>query len=469
MRFPTTLAGVVVLGLVLAAPSLASDGEGLMPPLPGVPELVVPDVPPLSSPEAGPTLPSDDVWPDESQVMTGPDEAGHVGASVPVLGPGVEGGPETEEDSTSGVVSALLEPDITSSEDPVTDTSHEALDELVAPIVDTSAPVSSTGTDGAITQADDVASADPSSADAPAPPNIAGWTSGAEPSSGTQPSSGQGSSSSGSEAPIPETNSPRYHETDSQYQSEVQSGQDPWAWEWFLTLDCAGNVTSTSNQTGSQESLIWYWDWAWDWACGSAGSSTNDTSSNGSGIDFSHTTDTGNTNVSVQISSPDGAGPLTQSTVSAGTTEGAEATAAASEIWAWSWTFTFCGETTSVSTQIDSQTPLSWTWNWAWDWTCDAAAGAPPELGSATPSGPDAAPIPPLASVIPALPDSPTPAQAPVFTFDVPLPESFDVPLPEWLPLQARPLVSSVVVDVAILVEPGALLPALPELALPST
>lgn len=460
MRFPTTLASTVVLGLILAAPSLASDGEGLRPPVPGVPEIVVPDVGPISSPEAGPILLDDEVWLDQSQLVTGQDEAGHVGASVPVLGPSVEG-PETEEDGTWGVVSALLEPDITAAADPVTHTPHEAPDELLSPIVDTSAPVSSTGNDSSVSQADDSASAEPSNADAPLPPNTAESASMAEPPSGTPPRSGQGLDGSGQPPTISEIDSPRYHNNYSQYQSEELSPQDPWHWVWSLTLDCAGNATSTSIETGSLASLIWYWDWVWDWACGSASSSTNHTNSTGSGTDFAPTSDNGNTNVSVRVSSGD-TSRLTPSTIAAGTTEGAEATGTtpSSGIWTWSWTFAFCGETTSVSTQIDSQTPLSWTWNWMWNWTCEATAGAPPELGGATPSGPDAAPVPPLAPVIPAPPDSPTPAQAPVFTVDV--------PLPEWPLLPALPVAPSVIVDVAIPVSPGRLLPALPELALPS-
>ena len=460
MRFSATLASVVFLGLVLAAPSVASDGESLRPPVPGVPELVVFDVGPISSPQVGPVLLNDEIWSDESQIVTDQDAApGFAGASVPVLSPGPDD-PSADKDATA-VVSAILEPDITAP-DPVSDAPHEAPDALLPPHVETNAPapVPSTGNVAVISQADDSAGAEPTDADLTALPNLAGWAAAAEPPSGTQPRSGPVSGSSDPEIPVSEINSPRYHERDSQYQSEEQSEQDPWHWTWSLTLDCAGNVMSTSSQTGSQESMVWDWDWVWDWACGSTGSNTS-TNSSGSSTDFSSTSDTGNTNVSVHVSSPGDTGLLTQSTVSAGVTEGVTATGATSGgVWNWSWTFAFCGETTLVSTQIDSQTPLSWTWNWTWNWTCDAAASPSPELGGASPSVPDAAPVPPLVPVISALSDLPTPALTPVFTADV--------PLPVWLPLPTRQLVPSIVVDVAILVGPGALLQTLPELPLPS-
>ena len=460
MRFPTALATTVVLGLALAAPSLASDGEGLRPPVPGVPEIVVPDVQPISSLEAGFVLLSDEVWLEESPIVTGQDEPGLVGGSVPALGPGVDD-PVIEENSTPEVVSAMLEPDIRPAVDLVTDTPHSTSDELLAPTVDTnvSAPVLSPG-DGAIRQAEDFAgAAAPSHANATVSPQTAEPASAAEPPSGTRPHGGQGTSNSGQEPSLSEIDSPRYHDTNSQYQSNGQPPQDAWHWIWSLTLDCAGNVTSISSQIGSQTSLTWYWDWVWDWACGSTSSNTSGTTSSGSSTNFLSNSDTGNTNVSVQVRSPGETGSVT---VPAGATEGAEATGAAppSGLWTWSWTFTFCGETTSLSTQLDSQTPLSWTWNWMWNWTCDTPAGAPLEVGDATPSGADAAPVLPLSPVIPALPGPPASAQGQVFLVDV--------PLTEWPPLSELPVVPSVEVEVAVLVEPGTPLLALPEFPLPS-
>ena len=126
--------------------------------------------------------------------------------------------------------------------------------------------------------------------------------------------------------------------------------------------------------------------------------------------------------------------------------------------WIWSWMFTFCGQTTSFSTQMESQTPLSWTWDWEWNWTCDAAVGALPEVGNATQSETDATPVPPLSVVIPATPAPPPFAPATAPTVEIP-------PLP---PLPALPVPPSVDVGVAIIVDPGVTLPALPALPLTS-
>ena len=372
-------------------------------------------------------------------------EEGSINVSVRVLSPGTDE-PVVQEASRTDVVSPSADPDITAATNPAT----------IAPSVPSQAAdvntnveirVLSPGDNGAVTQTSDSAGVTPNDETGAVPPSAA------EPSSEVEPAS----SDRGDQASVTAADSQRYQEENSQYQSAREPRSGPWNWHWVFAMDCAGNATSLSTETGSQASLIWTWDWTWDWACTSTDAGL--TSSSGSSFDSPSAADAGNTNVSVRVLSPGDNGPVTQSTTAVGEADGdLERTGAAPSNgpWSWTWTFTFCGTTTSFSTQTESQTPLSWTWEWAWNWTCGAAADAPPAPGAATQPGADATPVSAPSTPIPAM-------QAPVSPPPVPAPAA-DVPPP---PLPAPPVVPSVDVAVVVVVDPDVLDPALPDLSLP--
>ncbi len=208
---------------------------------------------------------------------------------------------------------------------------------------------------------------------------------------------------------LSDDNSSRYHEEDSQYQSSSDVDVESWHWVWQLSIDCAGNPTSASTETGGKSSLIWEWDWSWNWGCSDPArappipetATAGDDQPSGGQASNSGTT---NTNVSVRVLSPGDNGPVTQTTTSS--SDNAEAPAESAPTgapWSWSWTFTFCGQTTSFTMDADSQSPLTWAWDWAWNWTCDAGVGAPPDLDGPT-AGTSMAPLPTQSVVIPAAP-----------------------------------------------------------------
>lgn len=433
-----------------------------MPPTPGFSDAVAPPAPasgsptdpiPVAVPELPPLPPIDETVAANTGPQETPDvvtatqtEAGSINVSVRVLSPGTDG-PVTQGASGSEVVSPPAEPDITAPTNIAPSTPS-----VPAPPagVNTNVVIRvlSPGDNGAVTQTSDSAGGMRDDETGVMPSSEADSSSEAEPIS----------SASGGQASVAPTDSERYQGENSQYQSENEPPSDPWNWHWVFAIDCAGNATSSSTETGTKASLDWTWDWAWDWACISTDAGA--TSSNGSSLESSSAADAGNTNVSVRVLSPGDNGPVTQSTTAAGGVAGdvgAAEAAPTSGPWSWSWTFTFCGTTTSLSTQIESQTPLEWTWGWEWNWTCDAAVGAPPALGTATPSGAEAAPVSASSTVIPAVQAPASPPTAPAAAVDVP-------PLP---PLPAPPVVPSVDIAVVVGLGPYVLSTALPDITLP--
>jgi hypothetical protein len=373
-------------------------------------------------------------------------EAGSINVSVRVLSPGTDG-PVTQDSRGTDVVSPSSEPDITAATNPATVT--PSVPSQSADVnTNVEVRVLSPGDNGAVSQTSDSAGVTPNDETVAVPPSEAESSSEAEPTS----------HDSGDQASVTEGDSQRYQGENSQYQSESGTPADPWNWRWVFALDCAGNATPLSTETGSQASLIWTWDWIWNWACISTDAGA--TSSSGFSRDSSSAADPGNTNVSVRVLSPGDNGPVTQSTTAVGEAAGDPETTGAAPSngpWSWTWTFTFCGTTTLFSTHTESQTPLSWTWDWAWNWTCDAAVGAPPALGPATQPGADATPVSAPSTPIPVM-------QAPVSPPTVSAPAADVPPLP---PLPAPPVVPSVDVAVVVVVEPEVLAPALPGLSLP--
>ncbi len=464
MRFLKVLTTTAIVGLGHGGPALASDGEPSIPPTPALPEVVAPPSPAPGSPTDPipvpavdpPPLPAIDetvtenVVPQETpEVVTATQaETGSINVSVRVLSPGTDG-PVAQDSSGTDVVSPAPEPDITAATNSATVT-PSVPSQSAGVNTNVEIRVLSPGDNGAVTQTSDSPGVTPTHETEAMPVIEAGSSSEAEPTS----------TDTGDQASVAEADSQRYQDENSQYQSTGTPPLDPWNWRWKFAIDCAGNATGLSTETGSRASLVWTWDWRWDWACISA--DTGATNSSGPGLDSSSTfdagsTDAGNTNVSVRVLSPGDNGPVTQSTTAVGETSGdlgTTGTAPSNEPWSWTWTFTFCGTTTTFSTQTESQTPLSWTWDWAWNWTCDAAVGAPPALGATEP-GADTTPVSAPSTLIPAV-------QAPV----APPTVAAAVDVPPLPPLPAPPVVSSIDVAVVVVVPRGILAPALQDLSL---
>jgi hypothetical protein len=361
-------------------------------------------------------------------------DAGSVDASFPVPSLGT-GGSGTLENAENSLISATPEPDITPVLEAATATPLEVPDASPAAVLNAvvteiaSVPVPTSGDDGDVGRTSDSRGAAPGDAAGASHLSVPELASRSEPPS----------TSPGQQPSVSEINSQRYHNDDLQYQSVQQSADSLWEWSWLFAMDCAGNVTSVATETGSPASLNWVWDWTWEWAsCTEPGPSTTNTM-NATDLDIgtSATFDGTNVNVSVRVLSPGEDGPVTQ-TASSDTTQVVPGTGTASPngIWTWSWTFTFCGATQSFSTQVASGTPLHWLWSWAWSWGCGAAAGPPPDLAGTSPTETNATQLPPLSDVISAIPQA---LVAP-----------------------------SVDIGVAVRVEPGLSVPALPELLLPS-
>ena len=259
-----------------------------MPPMPVLPDAVAPAAPPPvpqleSSPLPVPELPPataiqetaiEGTAQETPQVVTATQsEAGSVNVSVRVLSPGTDG-PVTQESSGPDVVSASDQPDIAPATVPATATPPTAPDPSQPTAVNTNVTVRvlSPGDNGPVSQTNGPAGATPSDETGASP------TSGEESGATTQPPA----NSSGEEAAVSDINSPRYQDSDSQYQSDLPTSQQPWNWSWELAVDCDGNATSLSTQTGSQASLIWTWDWAWDWSCAGIGPGSPTGTSSGS-------------------------------------------------------------------------------------------------------------------------------------------------------------------------------------------
>lgn len=428
--------------------------------MPSVPEFVVPGAgpAPVVPPSLIPVVPPD---PGPASVSPGagidgtleidptaePESSEAWGSALDI----VPQEPEPQEDSASALVSTPLEPDITAAVEPLLEMPLEDAEESPAPNVDTSAPVvevnlpvvsPSTSESGAVSPTQGSEGAGPRGEIVTPPSNGAASPWGTAPISSAPPTSGDRGVSVSELAP------PRYQGQNLQYQSEEQSGSEAWNWSWNLQIDCAGNVISESTHTGAQPSLIWAWDWIWNWSCADGNGNALPTSPDS--IEPSVVSDGDNTNVTVRAFSPGEDGSVTQSTATAGPTEG---TTPSTGLWAWNWTFTFCGETRSFSTELDSQTPLTWTWNWIWNWTCGGTPVAnAPELDDATPAS-DAMPVPPSSPVISEVPATQMPVLAPRWRVDV--------PLLGWPPFVVG-------VDVAVIVDPAFPIPALLENELPT-
>jgi hypothetical protein len=459
LRFFKVLTTTAIVGLGLGGPALASDGEPSMPPTTVLPDAVAPPSPasgsptdaipvPVADPPLLPTIDetgAENVVPQEApEVVTATQaEAGSINVSVRILSPGTDE-PVTQDSSGTDVVSPSAEPDITAATNPAA-VASSVPSQPAGVNTNVEIRVLSPGDNDAVTQTSESPGVTPIDETEGMPPNEAESSFEAEPPS----------SDNGDQASVADTDSQRYQGENSQYQSEVRSPLDPWNWSWEFAIDCAGNTTALSSETGSKASLVWTWDWAWNWAC--IRTDAGATSSSGSGSDSSSISDAGNTNVSVRVLSPGDNGPVTQSTTAVGEAAGdLETTGAAPSTgpWSWIWTFMFCGKTTTFSTQTESQTPLSWTWDWTWSWTCDAAVGAPPVLGATEP-GADATPVSAPSTLIPAV-------QAPV----APPTVAAAVDVPPLPPLPAPPVVSSVHVAIVVVVPPNILAPALQNLSL---
>jgi hypothetical protein len=398
-RFLVLLAATTALGLVAPKPALALPGEEPPPTTAdalvdamSAPSLELPAAPAEELATVEDTL--EDAT--EQIVTTVQADAGNVDVSVRVLSPGVDG-PISQETSPPPVVSDDEAPSITTASEP-TDGSGGTTNG-VAGNTTVNVRVLSPGDDGPVTQTGG------SGGDARSePPALSSQD---EPE--VEPAAELTEGDTSAATVLSDDNSQRYHEEDSQYQSDSDTGAEPWHWAWDFSIDCAGNATSLSTETGSRSSLTWSWDWSWDWDCSDperapptpATDTVGDQSSSGAP---SSSGATANTNVSIRVLSPGDNGPVTQTnTTPDGTSEASPGQAPAGAPWSWSWTFTFCGQTTTFTTDVDSQSPLTWGWDWAWNWTCDAGVGPPPDLDGPS-AGTGTTPLPPQSVVIPAAP-----------------------------------------------------------------
>jgi hypothetical protein len=406
------------LAFAFVQPSLARADDAVPVPVPGLPD-AFPTVPAAPPTESSATLTSDaSAAPDAPDPGSAPavpadlgeeivadvqEAAGNVDVTVRVLSPGSDG-PVTQNSASPNAIPEAPQSDITASSQ--TETTPDAAADPSAPESPANSPSSSEGggntnvtvrvlspgDNGPVTQTndatDDLAAAAPSAA-----------ADDTAPAAATPPTEGSTevvaeTSDSTDEPLLSGENATRYQEEDSQYQSDVIAADEPWYWSWELTIDCAGDVTSMSNETGSRSSPEWTWEWMWDWSCdhghdpaetpGSAGASGGVQTTGSAGATSSDTRAT-NANVSVRVLSPGDDAAVTQ-TGGAPTSDRPATSGPTTSPWSWNWTFTFCGQTYALATELAVQGDLSWLWNWDWDWSCDSAAGPPPDLGGAAES-----------------------------------------------------------------------------------
>lgn len=372
-------AAVAAVALVSALPARASDGLEIAPPLVEAavltapsPDLepTVPDPPPLPSTVAPPEEPPPAPAPPPT-VSISQSDGGSLDVSVRVLSPGDDTS-SGHEGAGAAVISGQSGPDTT-----------EGMGTLESEPTNTnvSVRVLSSGDNGAVHQNDGPRDADGTSKGGAPTTDEAGI--------GDAPSS---TSDAGGTGSIPTGDSTQYHPGDSRYQSASQSDSSPWDWIWILNVDCVGNVTSASTETGVQSSEDWAWNWRWEWGCEASDDPAIDD------IDPS-------ANAPPRATSAPTTDAEWPSDLSTQSTQSGDA-------WLWTWTFTFCGETTTISTQLAASSPASWTWDWTWNWACaqtvsSVAAGAPA----------------PGAEAPPPAPESP-PASMPASSFQAPAPEA---------------------------------------------
>jgi hypothetical protein len=361
-------ATTAIAGLAAAGPALATEAPEPMP-LP----VVVPEVPTVPEPTELPTIPVPELPPDpiELPVVVADIDAENIDVSIRVLSPGEDKAQEPDET----VVSPDAKPDITASHDSSAAEPEEAVKEAVeeaAEAVDPAPIVGAVNTNISIrvlSPGDNEGASQSSTApDKRAPAE-------AEPPSGVhsrEPSQAATTTAGGDQ------DSEQYQDDNSQYQYESQITNGPWSWRWLLTVDCAGNATSSSADSGDPGSLDWSWEWIWEWGCGEKGTDSEPALTQGttSGLSPPPTASDGPTG-NATTSSP---GP---------------AETGSSAPWNWTWTFTFCGKTTTFTTSAGQGTPLTWAWAWMWNWTCPntAVGEAPVEAPSAPPAANDTPPF----------------------------------------------------------------------------
>jgi hypothetical protein len=320
------IAGVVTAGLVTAGPALAGNGPE-PPPLPQPPAaapvgtVAIPVVPPVIEPP----------------VVVTHIEDGNIDVSVEVLGSDADA--EPGDSLEEAVVSPESAPSITetTTEDEAEGSEETSAAAPGATNINVSVRVLSPGQDKGVTQTN------------------SGEGDGAV-RTGADPTSAKPVSAPVSEAPARDAeDSSKYHEGNSQYQSDDMGAEQAWNWVWYLSVDCMGNATSSSTESGSPSSLDWAWEWNWEWGCpdhaedpATAAETADSHSSSGSNARN---------------------GP---SKVSAQTTD--TSSTAPAEPWNWTWNFDFCGQATTYATSAGTGTPLTWTWLWNWTWSCAAEA-----------------------------------------------------------------------------------------------
>jgi hypothetical protein len=341
-------AATLAAGLGAAGPAFATD----LPAPPPVPE-VTPVVPePAAPPISIPAIPVPDL--DIEPVVVTQVEAGNIDVSVRVLSPGEDG--TVTQESATGVVSPDAPTDITATLESTDVANVESAPPASGTNTNVSIRVLSPGGRGDVTQ--------------------------------TTPGSGEEVVEAGTDPPLPHVDpapasaappeapldSSQYQLENSQYQSNSEIKYYPWNWTWLLSLDCSGNLSTISTETGHQESLVWSWEWIWEWCSGAEASE----SSADSGARASPSAAAGQ--------------PAGEAGTSSPTSE-----AAVTEPWVWAWTFTFCGETRTISTRTGTGTPLTWTWDWIWTWTCPNAAAPDVQLPPAVDASPPLVTSPPAA------------------------------------------------------------------------
>jgi hypothetical protein len=316
-----------IAGLTAAGPALASDEPPVT-----LPQVVVPDVPEIAPPDI--TIPEPPPVELLEPVVVTHVDAENIDVSIRVLSPGEDAAVAQESETT--VVSPDPAVDITETAEAADPADGSPAEPSGALNTNVSIRVLSPGDRGEVAQ-DSMGEGEvgvEAGAGPPAPRADAAPASTSTPTGGSDPE--------------------QYQEDNSQYQSE----DDSWNWQWMLSVDCAGNVESSSTETGKQESLIWSWDWYWEWCTEASESVTTSTAS---------------------TSPPAAAKPAPKPT-GASATSGATT---AADPWSWDWTFTVCGETSMITTRSGAGTPLVWTWDWNWTWSCGSAADA--ESGAAAP------------------------------------------------------------------------------------
>lgn len=431
------LAALVGGALAMAAPGFAAD-ELLVPEIPAPPELptIAPTVTPIDStlPPAPESNPSASTQAEPPITVTVDADAGNLDVSVRVLSPGENASGTVEPPVVSGSGGA----DTTADPARMTDLPEDSTgDHTEGSNTNVTVRVLSPGDDGPVDQ--NTSSEAGNHAEAPAQSPVAESSEGLETSAA---SAHDGAPDAANDRPGSPNDGEQYQGSDSRYQSAEQFADDAWSWVWYLSLDCDGNATSSSIETGRQSSLDWTWEWTWEWACGSPPHPPPIDS-------LEPAADDGPTHAA-----PEGSDSTPTSTASSG--GAASGAALAQEPWLWTWTFAFCGETVTATLPVDPQGDLEWVWEWLWTWDCQAAAPAtePSETPGDSPTG---NPSPAPSTGVPSESSGTAPGGG--TTADERLPEVLlpwitRVALPEWLTALLPPEVASATIPLVPAIEP---------------